>query len=58
MHFEEMQLCPYLKFGIFSRRKRKAVNADTFGDFVKQGERFLTSVPDYCKSLKHIAGHY
>ena len=29
----------------------------TFGDFVKQGEYFLTSVPDHCKS-SIFAGHY
>ena len=42
MYFEEIQLCSYLKFGIFREGNEKlAVNADTFGDFVKQGEYFL-----------------
>ena len=48
---------PLLKVWDISRRKRKAVNADTFGDFVKQGEYFSTSVPDHCKSIM-FAGHY
>ena len=36
----------FFKVWDISRRKRKACShADTFGDFVKQGEYFLTSVP-------------
>ena len=47
---------PLFKVWDISRRKRKAVNTNTFGDFAKQGEYFLTSVPDHCKS-SIFAGH-
>ena len=53
MYFEEIQLCSYLKFGIFREENEKhAVNVDTFGDFVKQGEYFyFSTIWNTCMSM-------
>ena len=48
---------PLFKVWDISRRKRKAVNADTFGDLLNKVSTLLTSVPDHCKS-NIFAGQY